>query len=211
MNKIFSNQIKNHRIWEVSIFTLLTSLSILNGQTTIFYLINFFWWSEFLRIIIDDLFSPYNENAVIVNPQNDSLMGSLFQMGIYYIFIVVFFGLITNFNNTDLLITNMSILLFKNWYFNLNLIYLIIERVLIHQSKQKLEIYSGIFTPNMIVLHISIILGALILFFVVKKYPDTFTPSNLWGSLLIILPFLLLRIVMQYLNTDGSTTEETKK
>ncbi|MBD3749335.1 MAG: hypothetical protein IE931_07560 [Sphingobacteriales bacterium] len=59
-----------------------------------------------------------------------------------------------------------------------------------------IQIYFEVFNPNTIVLHISIIVGAVLMFFVVKNYPDVFMPDNLWGSVIIILHFLLLKIVV---------------
>jgi hypothetical protein len=55
----------------------------------------------------------------------------------------------------------------------------------------------------MVVLHISIVLGGLLMFFVVKNYPTVFTPENLWGSVIIILPFFLLKAVVQYFTTSA--------
>jgi len=37
------------------------------------------------------------------------------------------------------------------------------------------------------------------MFFIVKPFPETFSPDNLWTSVLIILPFLLLKIGMQFM------------
>ena len=117
-------------------------------------------------------------------------------MGIYFVFIVIFFGFIANFDNTDILSTNMKILFFSNWFFNLNIIFIIFERILLHQSKQAVTVYFGGFTPNMIILHVSIIAGGVLMFFVVKQHQDIFTPANHWGSVIIVMPFILLKLLV---------------
>lgn len=174
-------------------FTLCTILSVLNGQSTVFYLIYFFWWNELLHIIIDRICYRQNPNAILDENSQGGLFSSLLQMGIYWVFIVVFFGFIANWKNIAITGTNMQIFFFLNWFFNANLVFVIVERVLLHRNKQSVQVYFGPFTPNMIILHISIVVGAILMFFVVKKFPDIFTPDNLWGSVLIALPFIILK------------------
>lgn len=199
MNKIhqfFLQQKSNYRKWDFFTFTLLTLLSILNAQITVFYLIYFFWWNELVRIIIDRLYYKRNPNAVFVGDHRDSIFSSFFIMAIYVVFIVVFFGFIAASDNTKLLMVNMKTLFFQNWFFNINLIFVIVEQFFLHHTHQQVEVSFGGFTPNMIILHISIIVGGIVMFFVVKEYPEIFTPQNLWGSVLIVLPFLVLKMAL---------------
>jgi hypothetical protein len=119
-------------------------------------------------------------------------------MGVYFIFIVVFFGFMANWKNQELILNNMSILFFKNWFFNINLAFVVFERIVIHKTQQPVFVSFGNFTPNMLVLHVSIILGAIIMLFIVRNFPETFTPSNLWGSAIIIFPFLILKAFIAY-------------
>ena len=56
LKKVFSiveSLSRRYQEWEFVLFTLLTLLSILKGQTTIFYIIYFFWWAELIRLLID--------------------------------------------------------------------------------------------------------------------------------------------------------------
>lgn len=209
MKTLFSTierQAQYYRQWDFLLFAVLTLLSVLNGQTTVFYLIYFFWWNELIRLVVDRLCYKRNPNAVYEDGHSTDFGGSLFLMGIYWVFIVVFFGFIaaTDTEGTDIIIANMRVLLFHNWFFNLNLIFVLLERLYLHKTQQPLQIYFGAFNPNTIVLHISIIVGAVLMFFVVKNYPDTFTPENRWGSALIALPFLLLKMGMQYLTASDN-------
>ncbi|WP_426430875.1 hypothetical protein ACPX19_00590 [Winogradskyella sp. HB-48] len=193
-------QPKNHlREWDFLIFTILTALSIGYGQTTVFYVIYFFWWNEFIRIIIRSLFYRHNKGSRENQIGSKFMFGSLFMMFIYLVFIIVFFGIVANWNHSEITLTNMEILFFKNWFFNLNLVFVIIEHIYINLNKETITASIGHFTSNMVVLHISIILGGIIMFFIVKPFPETFSPDNLWTSVLIILPFLLLKMGMQFM------------
>ena len=200
-----ASPIFNYRKWDFLIFTVLTLLSVLNGQTTLFYLVYFFWWNELIRIAVDRICYKQNPNSILRNGVQGSVLGSLSQMAIYFVFIVVFFGLMANWKNTEIMIANIQVLFFQNWFFNLNLIYVLIERVYLHQQHLPVQVSFGHFTPNMIVLHIAIILGGILMFFVVKNFPATFTPDNLWGSVIIISPLLVLKMVVSYFFTSRET------
>lgn len=84
-------QIKNYQQWDFIIFLLLTLLSIINGQTTVFYLMYFFWWNELIRIIVDKFYAKKNPNDINKDWQSSDLKGELFLMGIYWVFLIVFF------------------------------------------------------------------------------------------------------------------------
>ncbi|MVO09192.1 hypothetical protein GOQ30_08470 [Flavobacterium sp. TP390] len=203
LQAIIDQQLKKYQKWDFLVFMLLTLLSVLNGQTTVFYLMYFFWWNELIRLIVDRLYFKKNPNAINEDWQSTGFMGGLFSMGIYWVFLIVFFGFIAVSDNREIILTNMEIVFFQNWFFNLNLIFVLFERIYLHQKQQPLTIYFGAFNPNMIVLHVSIIVGGLILFFLVKRFPETFTPENQWGSVIIVFPFLLLKMLNQKLSSDN--------
>lgn len=200
-------QAQYYRQWDFLLFAVLTLMSVLSGQTTVFYLLYFFWWNELIRLVVDRLCYKRNQNAVYEDGHDKGFGESLFLMGIYWVFLVVIFGFIAakDTEGTDIIIANMRVLLFHNWFFNINLIFVLLERLYLHKTQQPLQIYFGAFNPNTIVLHISIIVGAVLMFFLVREYPDTFTPENRWGSALIALPFLLLKMGMQYLTASDNT------
>lgn len=200
-------QAQYYRQWDFLLFAVLTLMSVLSGQTTVFYLLYFFWWNELIRLVVDRLCYKRNPNAVYEDRHGKGFGESLFLMGIYWVFLVVIFGFIaaTNTEGTEIIIANMRVLVFHNWFFNINLIFVLLERLYLHKTQQPLQIYFGAFNPNTIVLHISIIVGAVLMFFVVREYPETFTPENRWGSALIALPFLLLKMGTQYLTASDNT------
>jgi len=198
-SSILEKPLKYYSQWDFLVFTLLTALSVWSGQTTVFYVILFFWWNEFIRIIIDRIFFKRNKNAVLASNNTTSIFGSIIQMGVYFIFIVVFFGFMANWNNDVLIFTNMKVLFFRNWFFNINLLFVVVERILLHIKQTPVKVSFGSFTPNMLVLHVSIILGVILMLFIVRNFPETFTPTNLLGSVLIIFPFLAIRALALYL------------
>ena len=197
---IIEKHVRYYSQWDFLVFTLLTALSIWSGQTTVFYVILFFWWNEFIRIIIDRFFFKRNKNAVLASNNTTSILGSIIQMGVYFIFIVVFFGFMANWNNDVLIFTNMKVLFFRNWFFNINLLFVVLERIFLHIKQTPVKVSFGSFTPNMLVLHVSIILGVILMLFIVRNFPETFTPTNLLGSVLIIFPFLMIKAFIAYFN-----------
>ena len=122
IRSFLQKQLKFYERWDFVFFTLLTLLSVFNGESTVFYLIYFFWWNEIIRLVIDGIFLNRNPNIKIESSTKHLDIPSFFLMGIYFVFIVIFFGFIANFDNTDILSTNMKILFFSNWFFNLNII-----------------------------------------------------------------------------------------
>lgn len=184
--------------WDFLVFMFLTLASLWQRQTTVFYLIYFFWWTELITISIDKLFYRKNPNAKLFEIGKHSFFASVLLLAIYFIFIVLIFGYFAVANQSAELLVNFQVLRFENWFFNANLLFVIIERIFQHKSHQKMYVGFGGFTMNMIVIHLSIIFGAIVLFFVVKAFPNTFTMDNSWSILLIALPFLLLKLVANY-------------
>ncbi|MCB0383498.1 MAG: hypothetical protein KDD05_09450, partial [Psychroserpens sp.] len=117
MQSLIEKHIKYYSQWDFLIFSLFTVLSVLNGKTTIFYILYFFWCYEVLRILIDRIFYKYNSNATLGHARQTSVWPSFVQMGIYFVFIVVLFGFFTNWKNEEITLMNMEILFFKNTFF----------------------------------------------------------------------------------------------
>lgn len=207
MKQLFSiieRPLQHYCQWDFLIFTVLTLLSVVNGQSTVFYLLYFFWWNELIRLVVDRLCYKRNKNAVYEITRNSRFFESLFLMGIYWLFLVVIFGFIAASDSTEIIIANMQVLVFHNWFFNINLLFVLLERWYLHRTQQPIQAYFDAFNPNTIVLHVSIIVGAVLMFFVVRNYPEIFTPENRWGSALIIFPFVLLRGLMQKLTASDN-------
>lgn len=179
-----------HRI-ETLTFLLITLLGVANGQVTVFYIVYLFWFQELLRTLVD-FFVIIRQKKTIAEKWQFLKMsfGSFFIMWIYFVFIVLLFGFMLNWYNSDLLGDNMLVLLFRNWYFNINLFLFLVEYIYFRTQTDntKLKIYP--FNPRHIILHISIILGAVIQLGVVPRLEI----ESKWTSALVILPFMLLKL-----------------
>ncbi|MFV0604355.1 MAG: hypothetical protein ACK5NK_00815 [Niabella sp.] len=190
--------VKNITALDNAFFLFFSVLALLKGQATIFYMMYFFWWQELIRTMADTAFL-YKKRKIVEDWKTEikKIYPRYFLLFIYLIFIVVFFGFIANWDNTDLVILNFEVLLFRNIFFDCNLIVFALNvfyrTFYIHEYKT----IDDAFNPRTIIMHISIILGAIISFFVVRRYPEIFVPGNMWASVAIITPFLLLRVLIR--------------
>lgn len=179
---------------ETLIFLLLTIWGVAQGQVTVFYIIYLFWFRELTRTIIDILYAYRNGKEDGKQPGLKEICGNILILFIYLVFIVLLFGFMLNWNNRELLFTNMQTLVFRNLCFNLNVSLFILQYALYRKSAGKKGLDIAVFGKSHIILHISIIVGALIQMGFVKRYPGYFSGGELWGSALVVLPFLLLKI-----------------
>ena len=173
----------------IVVFTL---LAIYNNQVTVFYILYLFWWNEVLYSIVTYYFKRRKNIET-------SLSSKFFLMGIYFIFILVFFGFMAHYKNYDLVAINFEILFFQNIFFNFNLLFFLLEIIWFYKTNPN-EIEQATihpFSSRAIILHISIILGAFMMLLVVPNFPNFFTSENNWSSVAIILPFILLRYFFQ--------------
>jgi len=207
-----SLNILNWKHIDLLVFTVVTAFSIAYGQTSVFYILYLFWWSELIRKVVGHIYLKRNSAHYQQRSPTDR-MGSFFLLGIYFVFIVVFFGFMANWGNTALMIINIQVLCFKNWFFNINLLWILAESIWVSTRQVGVKLDLSPFSANAIVMHISIVLGGLIMFFIVKRFPDFFTPDNLFGSVLIALPFLLLRLLVElsFKNTEHKLLNALKQ
>ena len=179
-----------HRI-ETPTFLLITLLGVANGQVTVFYIVYLFWFQELLRTLVD-FFVIIRQKKTIAEKWQFLKMsfGSFFILWIYFVFIVLLFGFMLNRDNSDLLGDNMLVLLFRNWYFNINMLLFLAEYIYFRKQADNTALQLHIFNPRHIILHISIILGAVIQLAVVPRLEI----ESKWASALVILPFMLLKL-----------------
>ena len=114
----------------------------------------FFWLNELTRFFLDNCYAKKNPNAVNKDWQTSNFTSGLFSMGVYWVFLVVFFGFIAASNNSDIIFTNMEVLFFQNWFFNLNIIFVLVERIYLHQ-KQLHHPVQGNLPGSRVLLHLS--------------------------------------------------------
>lgn len=181
------------QLYKIDILTMLTIslLGIIQGQVTVFYIIYLFWFQELIRTLID--FITLFLQKKTIREKFDFIIisfGSFFILFIYFVFIVVLFGFMLNWENRNLLGENILVLAFRNWFFNINVVLFLIEYIYFRTQSDNRNLQLQVFNRRHIVLHISIILGAMIQLAIVPR----FNIENIWASGLVILPFLLLKI-----------------
>ncbi|MGB8193448.1 MAG: hypothetical protein WCF67_16070 [Chitinophagaceae bacterium] len=188
-----------YRWFNLFLVILLPAYAVLNGLTTVFYILYLYWWHELISSSLDGFYfylqQKRNPGAATANP----VWGRFFMLGIYFVFIVVLFGFITDWGNTQLIVMNIRVLLLRDFYFVINLTCLLLnEWWLRHHYATKYNAAQQPFAGRMIVLHISILGGAVMYFWLLKEFPETFIPGNLWGSVIIATPFLLAKAILSW-------------
>lgn len=184
-------QLRNIELLTVLIITL---LGIIQGQVTVFYIIYLFWFQELIRTIVDVIFLIQQKKKIGDKIESIQIsFGSFFMLFIYFVFIVVLFGFMLNWSNSELLRQNMLVLLFRNWYFNINLLLFLTEYIVFRYNADNSRITLPLFSRRHIVLHISIIMGAIIQLVII---PNFNFKNNRWTFAIVILPFLLLKFFL---------------
>ena len=174
--------------------TLFTVYSILDKQFTVFYILFLFWCDEFVRTLFDLLnyfFRKNNIENLFVYLSN--VKSRVFFLGVYLVFIIVVFGLIIDWNNTDLILQNLFVLFFKDWLFNLTILIFIIREFYFYQKNKSQLKPKHLFSNGIIILHVSILLGVLFWFISAQKIPF----FKEYATVISIVPFLLLKIIFE--------------
>ncbi|WNM18474.1 DUF6498-containing protein [Flavobacterium capsici] len=182
------------QLYKIDILTMLviTLLGIVQGQVTVFYIIYLFWFQELIRTLVDFVCLIWKKNTI--RKKFDFIkisFGSFFILFIYVVFIVLLFGFMLNWGNRDLLGKNILVLMFRNWYFNANMLLFFAEYIYFRSKSDNTNLQMPLFSRRHIILHISIILGGLMQLAVVPHFN---LENNIWASAMVILPFLLLKI-----------------
>lgn len=181
----------NFQKTETLTFLLITLLAIANGEVTVFYIVYLFWFQELVRTLVD--FSVVLKQKKTIAEKwlfMKMSFGSFFILWVYFVFIVLLFGFMLNWKNSDLLGDNILVLMFRNWYFNVNILLFLVEYIYFRKQTDNTALQLHIFNRRHIILHISIILGALIQLAIVPRLGI----ESKWVSALVVLPFMLLKL-----------------
>lgn len=187
---------------ETLVFLFITLLGLVNNEVTVFYVIYLFWFQEFIRTVVDFVYlllrkKTFKEKISFVKVSS----GNFFILYVYLIFIVVLFGFMLNWGDRELLGKNVLVLLFRNIYFNTNILLFLAEYVYFRSKANNTELQLYTFNRRHLVLHLSIIAGA----FIQLAFIPNYNIDNKWGSVLVILPFLLLKIFLDKRLKDESS------
>lgn len=175
----------------------ITIIALINKEITVFYMLYLFWWQALIEVIAN--FIHLLRLKIPFKIAFGNLKAVLFLLGIYFVFIFILFGFVFSFSNDDLLTINFQVMTFHLLSFNLNiLLFLGITVFKLFQMTTQIDsINFGVFTPKLLILHISIILGAVVHFGIRHFYPETFAES-IYPYILSAIPFLLLQIYFEW-------------
>lgn len=174
---------------------IITLIGIYQGQVTAFYVVYLFWFQELIRTIIDFIFIIRSKDETLDKSVFfRNFFSSLFLMFIYLVFIVGLFGVMLNWGNIPAMRINVLTVIFRNMYFNLNILLFIGQYVYFKKIDNKTSSPIDVFNRRHILLHISIILGGFLQLSIVPrlKLDDT-----AWSSVLVIIPFMILKFVLE--------------
>lgn len=173
---------------------IIAVLGLYGGKVTVFYMVYLFWFQELIRTLIDFSYLFWRKKGIVQKLDFiKQSFGSFFILWIYVVFIVLLFGLMLNWGHQQLIADNMMILLFRNWYFNINLLLFFAEYTYFRSKADNTDLQLQIFNSRHIILHISIILGAMIQLAILPRLKVS---DNQLVSILTVIPFLLLKFFM---------------
>jgi hypothetical protein len=197
MNTFTNNKVAKY----TSLFVILalTLVEVYYKQTSIFYVLYLFWFDEFIKTVFERITYTFKKEK-IENPIKflQNVKNKFFMLFVYFIFIVIVFGLVIDRNDFDLIGINLTVLTFQNTFFNFSIVAFILREfyLYINISKSNDDNYSV--SNGIIILHISIILGIFSWFLLIKKIH---VPLEFIG-IISITPFLLLKTFFEINSVD---------
>lgn len=196
---------KNINILFLFLFSAYAIYSIAYQNASIFFIVYLFWFDELIRSISmyiqikmhkEDLrvVREFTKEQALTNVES-----RFFFLFVYSVFIVIVFGLFFHLDkeNSDALVRNIHIFLFRDFPFNI-CIMIAIVREIIQIRTTSLNRYApipsfGAMSGNLITLHVSIILGAFLWAITSGKFTSfSFTFGN-FNKYAIILPFFIIK------------------
>lgn len=199
--------LKYNRIAEYfSLFAMImfTIIAIFNKNITVFYLLYLFWCDEFLKTISDYLRFRFKKNTLENAPKYLSNTKSrLFLLMVYLVFIIVFFGLMLDWKNSDLILNNFEVFFFKNQLFNFSFITFLLREMYLFWNAVQTTTSHHLLSQGIITLHISLVLGILFWFLVTKKIMIL----EDYATIISIIPFLLLKVFFEVKEINAKTME----
>lgn len=178
----------------VFFMTILTIVSVVSNQTTVFYILYLFWCDEFIRTVFDRIKYHYKQNQ-IENPMEflSNNKERFFMLFVYFVFITIVFGLVINWKNYDIVGANFTVFLFQNSFFNYTLITFILREAYLYRENNLALESKTLVSNGIIILHISLIFGILFWFLSTKKFHF----FQEYATLISIIPFLVLKIIFE--------------
>ena len=183
------------------IFSGLTFLSVNNKSITVFYLLYLFWFDELIKVIFEHIkYKKLNNQNQISEANKIIFSPRYFMLFIYICFIIPCYGFMLAWSDKDLLVKNISTLLFKNWYFNLTLIGFLFRSIYDFKTSNQLKQTKLSLTQGMLTLHLSIILGLFIWAFTTGKLGNFSFDLGSYTLVAIVVPFILIKLIIDIRN-----------
>ncbi|MGN6647231.1 MAG: DUF6498-containing protein [Cytophaga sp.] len=182
-------------------FTILTCVAIATKQITIFYVIYVFWWDEIIKTL-SDLFRYVFRKKEIKDrlTYKEKIRMRFFMLSLYVVFIVVCFGFVIEWGNTDAIAKNAQVLLFRNIYFNISLLSFIGREMYVYSYRgiQENELVRTMMSNGIITLHVSIILGILLWAVATRRLGSLPVSLEAYSTMLAIVPFLIIKFLFDW-------------
>ncbi|WP_045470770.1 hypothetical protein [Winogradskyella sp. PG-2] len=203
-----STTLKTSRIAEILsliVFSILTILAISKQQISVFYIIYLLWIDEFLKTIFDFLKSRFKSNTITdLSTYRKLVRSRFFMLGIYVIFIIVFFGFLLDWKSTDVINGNFEVFLFKNVWFNFSVLSFFIREVIeYHYESIPQPNAHHVLSKGIITSHLSIVFGVFIWSFISGKIVETDFDFSSYGSALAIIPFLIIKFIFEIMEINN--------
>lgn len=174
--------------------TVFTVIAIVNKETTVFYILYLFWCDEFLRTFFDRwrwIRKPHLiQNKIAFLDHNKQ---RFFMLWVYFVFIIIIFGLVMDWKESELVLQNFEVLFFRNGLFNYTLATFLLREVYLF-TNDNFDIEGQYVVSNgVIILHLSIILGIFAWFLSKEKFPL----FEEFATVFSIIPFLILKLIFE--------------
>lgn len=194
----------------VSLFAMIafTVLAIANKSISVFYILYLFWWDEFLKSCFDLLKYGFKKTQ-IEHPRAyiSNIRGRLFFLMVYFVFIVIFFGVVLDNKTFDLVALNFEVLFFKNPLFNFSVLSFLLRELYLFKFNPQLMISHSVLSRGIITLHVSIILGI----FIWALFTLKFQSFKAYAALFSAIPFLLFKIFFEVLEIKYYAKQRSEK
>ncbi len=197
MNTFTNN--KAAKYTSLFLFFVFTLIEVYYKQTSIFYILYLFWFDELIKTVFERITYMFKKEK-IENPIQflQNVKNKFFMLFVYFIFIVIIFGLVIDRNDFDLIGINLTVLAFQNIFFNFSIITFILRELYMYINTLKSNDDNYSVSNGIIILHISIILGIFSWFLLTKKLHV----SMEFIGIISITPFLLLKAFFEINSVD---------
>ncbi len=196
-----NTSVNNKTAKYISLFGIIafTLVEVYYKQTSIFYILYLFWFDEFIKTVFERITYTFKKEK-IENPLKflQNVKGKFFMLSIYFVFIVIVFGLVIDRKDFDLIGINLTVLAFQNTFFNFSIVTFILREFYLYMNLSRNNDDNYSVSNGIIILHLSIILGIFSWYLLTKK----FQVSLEFIGIISISPFLLLKLIFEINSVD---------